>query len=163
MLINIVLTKGDSTYHMQLIHFSRSLTAFARLGLAFVMLALALLGRARPAAAASVNAAPSGSGFNISGVGNGQILAYGLQQPFINSSGSLTWPSGANVKNMFGNGSTILFLGGLRPNTTYYWALGNSYGTLGKTLQRRVDISFDAITVTNDSDSTGAGELYYFF
>jgi len=148
---------------MKLIHFPRSLTAFARLGLALIMLALALLGSARPAAAASVNASPAGSGFNISGVGSGQILFYGLLQPSINSSGTVIWPSGSGVKNMFGNGSTILFLGGLRPNTTYYWSLGNSYGTLGKTLQRRVDISFNSITVTNDSDSTGAGELYYFF
>jgi len=148
---------------MKLIYFPRSFAGLARAGLAVIMLALALLGSARPAAAASVNAAPSGSGFNISGVGNGQILFYGLQQPYINSNGVLTWPSGTDVKYTFGNGSTILFLGGLRPNTTYHWALGNSYGTLGKTLQRRVDISFNAITVTNDSDSTGAGELYYFF
>ena len=68
------------------------------------------------------------------------------------------------MKYIIGNGSSVTFLGGLRPNTTYYWGLGgNSYGTLGKTLQRRVDITFNSITVTNDSDSSGAGELYYFF
>jgi hypothetical protein len=148
---------------MKRIHVHRSLARMARASLALVMLALALLGSARPAAAASISATPTGSGFNISGVGNGQILFYGLQQPSSSSSGTLTWPSGADVKYTFGNGSSILFLGGLRPNTTYYWGLGNSYGTLGKTLQRRVDISFNSITVTNDSDSTGAGELYYFF
>jgi len=148
---------------MHLVHFPRSLTAFARLGLAFIMLALALLGSARPAAAASISATPAGSGFKVSGLGS-QILFYGLQQPYTSSSGTLAWPSGSDVKYIIGNGSSVQFLGGLRPNTTYYWGLGgNSYGTLGRTLQRRVDISFNAITVTNDSDSTGAGELYYFF
>jgi hypothetical protein len=147
---------------MHLVHFPRSLTAFARLGLAFVMVALTLLGSVRPAAASSISATPSGSGFKVSGLGS-QILFYGLQQPYINSSGSLAWPSGSDVKYIIGNGSSVQFLGGLRPNTTYYWAVPNNYGTLGRTLQRRVDISFNSITVTNDSDSTGAGELYYFF
>ena len=148
---------------MHLVHFPRSLTAFARLGLAFVMIALTLLGSVRPAAASSISATPSGSGFKVSGLGS-QILFYGLQQPYTSSSGTLAWPSGSDVKYIIGNGSSVQFLGGLRPNTTYYWGLGgNSYGTLGRTLQRRVDISFNAITVTNDSDSTGAGELYYFF
>lgn len=149
---------------MQLIHFPRSLTAIARLGLAVVMVALTLLGSVRPAAAASISATPSGSGFKVSGLGSNQILFYGLKQPYL-SGGTVAWPSGADVKYIFGNGSSVQFLGGLRPNTTYYWALNGStsYGTLGKTLQRRVDISFNSITVTNDSDSTGAGELYYFF
>ena len=147
---------------MQLIHLPRSLTAFARLGLAFVMVALTLLGSVHPAAASSISATPSGSGFKVSGLGS-QILFYGLQQPYINSSGSLAWPSGADVKYIIGNGSSVTFVGGLRPNTTYYWALGNSYGTLGKTLQRRVDLNFNSIKITDDSDSVGKGELTFNF
>ena len=52
---------------------------------------------------------------------------------------------------------------GLSCNTTYYWALGNSYGTLGKTLQRRVDLNFNLIKITDDSDSVGKGELTFNF
>jgi hypothetical protein len=148
---------------MQRIHFPRSLTALARLGLAVVMVALTLLGSARPAAAASISATRTGSGFQISGLGT-QILFYSTSQPYTSSSGYLSWPSGANVKYIIGNGSSVQFLGGLRPNTTYYWGLGaNNHGTLGTTLQRRVDVSFNSITVYDDSDSTGAGELYHFF
>jgi hypothetical protein len=147
---------------MQLIHFPRSLTGLARASLAFILLALALLGSARPAAAASISATPSGSGFQVSGLGS-QILFYGLQQPYINSSGSLAWPSGADVKYVIGNGSSVTFVGGLRPNTTYYWAVPNNYGALGRTLQRRVDLNFTSIKITDDSDSVGKGELTFNF
>jgi hypothetical protein len=149
---------------MQRIHFPRSLTALARLGLAVVMVALTLLGSARPAAAASISAIRTGSGFQLSGLKYGDLLFYSPSKPYINSSGYLSWPSGADVKHINSNGST-LFLGGLRPNTTYYWAINGTtdLGLLGTTLQRRVDVSFNSITVYDDSDSTGAGELYHFF
>jgi hypothetical protein len=147
---------------MHLVHFPRSLTAFARLGLALVMVALVLLGNVRPAAASSISATRSGSGFQISGLGS-QILWYGLKQPYTDSSGTLVWPSGSNVKYIIGNGSSVQFLGGLRPNTTYYFETASGYGTLGTTLQRRVDITFNSIHMYNDSDSTGKCECYHFF
>jgi hypothetical protein len=146
---------------MQRIHVHHSLVRITRISLALVMLALALMATARPAAAASISATRTGSGFQISGLGK-EYLFYGLKQPYRNSYGRLAWPSGSNDQYVFGTGSTI-FVGGLRPNTTYYWMVGDSFGTLGTTLQRRVDVSFNSITVTNDSDSSGAGELYYFF
>jgi hypothetical protein len=160
---------------MQLIHFPRSLTGLARAGLAFVMVALTLLGSARSAAAAStpvINRVGSGFEFHVK---NSTAVTWtvqaGTKAPVFDANANLSFPSGSNVVGRSSNGiaqtSFDPFIGGLIPNTTYYYLLvaggASSSGTLGTTLHRSVTVSFNTITVTNDSDSSGKGELTYNF
>jgi hypothetical protein len=161
---------------MQLIHFPRSLTAIARLGLAFVMVALTLLGSARSAAAATnpiINRVGSGFEFHVN---NGSTavtwsVQAGTKQPVFDANGILVFPIGSNVVTRSSGSSSQTsfdpFIGGLRPNTLYFYILRagstQSSGTLGTTLHRTVVVNFNSITITNDSDSTGKGELTFNF
>jgi hypothetical protein len=156
---------------MQLIHFPRSLTAIARAGLAFAMLALVLLGSVRPAAAAaSISVTPLASGFQVRAT-NSTPVTWDLQvsdSPVLQGSEPL-FLNAIITRASTGspNASFAPFIGGLKPNTTYNYILkaGTTYtfGVLGKTLHRSVVVVFDNITVSGDSDSTGKGELTYQF
>jgi hypothetical protein len=168
---------------MYLVHFPRSLTAIARAALAFVMLALTLLGSARSAIAATTitvsSIQPVASGFQFT-ASTGDNARWELQM----STGSIQF-----------NGSTPYFSSGLTKkydpyiNSNYSWFANDLFparaynyivkvtmlsgpdtnmvfyksGYAGTTLHRKVNIAFDTITVTNDSDSSGAGELTYDF
>jgi hypothetical protein len=160
---------------MQLFHFPRSLTAITRAALAFVMLALTLLGSARSAAAATtpiINRVGSGFEFHVK---NSTAITWkvraGTKAPVFDANANLSFPSGSNVVILSSNGGAQTsfdpFIGGLIPNTTYYYLLeagsASTSGTLGTTLHRKATINFNSITVTNDSDSSGKGELTYNF
>jgi hypothetical protein len=161
---------------MQLIHFPRSLTAIARAGLAFVMIALTLLGSVRPAAAATnpiINRIGSGFEFHVNN-GSAAVtwsVQAGTKQPVFDANGILVFPSGSNVVTRSSGSSSQTsfdpFIGGLRPNTLYFYILRagstQSSGTLGTTLHRTVVVNFNSTTITNDSDSTGKGELTFNF
>src|SRR5215216_903901 len=95
---------------MQLIHFPRSLTAIARASLAFVMVALALLGSARSAAAATtpvINRVGSGFEFHVK---NSTAVIWSVQagtkQPVFDANGVLVFPIGSNVVTRTSNGSS---------------------------------------------------------
>jgi hypothetical protein len=153
------------------------------LGLAFVMVALTLLGSVRPAAAATTitvsSIQPVASGFQFRA-----STYYTAKWELQMSTGSIQF-----------NGSTPYFSGGLTKKydpyitTNYSWFAndlfpGRAYnyivkvtmmtgpdtnlvfyksGYAGTTLHRKVNITFDTVTVKNDSDSSGAGELTYDF
>jgi hypothetical protein len=159
---------------MQLIHFLRSLTSIARMGLALVMVALTLLGSAHRAAAASNPViTPYGSGFKFHATNSVAVewwVEAGTKPPVYDANGNLVFPSGSRAASMAGGSSSTTFdtwISGLAPNTFYYYILragsSSSQGTLGTTLHRNVTVIFNAITVTDDSDSTGQGELTYNF
>src|SRR5215212_748485 len=106
---------------MQLIHFPRSLTAIARASLAFVMVALALLGSARSAAAATtpvINRVGSGFEFHVK---NSTAITWtvqaGTKAPVFDANANLSFPSGSNVVGRSSNGiaqtSFDPFIGGL--------------------------------------------------
>jgi hypothetical protein len=160
---------------MQLIHFPRSLTAVARLGLALVMVALTLLGSARSAAAATTPfITRTGSGFRFSSSNNTAVIwtvKAGTKEPIFDANANLVFPSGSNVVTVSSGSSALTsfdrFIGGLIPNTTYFYILragsAESKGKLGTTLQRNMTIDFNTYTITNDSDDFGSGELLYHF
>ena len=139
------------------------------------MLALALLGSARSAAAASTPVINRvGSGFEVHVTNNTAVtwtIQAGTKVPVYDANANLSFPSGSNVVSRTSNSSAQTsfdpFIGGLIPNTFYYYILraGSAYsqGQLGTTLHRNVTLSFNSITVTNDSDSSGKGELTYNF
>jgi hypothetical protein len=159
---------------MHLVHFPRSLTSIARVGLALVMVALTLLGSAHRVAAASTPVITrAGSGFKFHATNSTPVewwVEAGAKPPVFDANGNLVFPSGSRVANLAGGASSTnfdTFIGGLAPNTFYYYILragsSSSQGQLGVTLHRTVTVSFNSITVTNDSDSTGKGELTYNF
>src|SRR5215217_3062556 len=116
---------------MQLIHFPRSLTAVARLGLALVMVALTLLGSARSAAAATTPIITrTGSGFRFSASNNTAVIwtvKAGTKEPVFDANANLVFPSGSNVVTISSGGIALTsfdrFIGGLIPNTFYYYIL----------------------------------------
>jgi hypothetical protein len=157
---------------MQLFHFPRSLAGLARAGLAFIMLAMALLGSARPASAAGfVSATAVGSGIQFHGQ-NGVPITWSVSVSVsaIDFSGSIpVFPAGATVKGSSTPGTQTTFdpfVGGLFPNTTFNYIVradGTYHTGSVKTKQRSMTITFNQFTISNDSDSTGAGELKYHF
>jgi hypothetical protein len=164
--------KEGQSIIMQRIHFSRSLNSITRAALALLMLALALLGSARPAAAASnISATPLASGFSVRAHSDTSVT-WELQvssSPVLQGSQPLFLNAIITYASSQGSAQTdfVPFVGGLVPNTTYNYILkaGNTYtyGVLGKTLHRSVVVSFNSITVSGDSDSVGKGELTYQF
>jgi len=156
---------------MQLIQFPRTFAALSRAGLALVMLAIALLGSVRPASAAFVSATAVGSGVQFHGQ-NGLPLTWNIYMsvsPIQFSGGKPLFPVGASIKSAFSSGAQTTFdpfIGGLFPNTTmnYIVDAGGTFLTGSvKTKQRSMTVTFNQFTISNDSDSSGAGELMYHF
>jgi hypothetical protein len=156
---------------MQLVHFPLSFARMARAGMALVMLALALLTSARPAAAASASVQPLGSGFQFHAK-NAVAVTWDIAvspSPIAFIGSTPVFPTGADVtraNTSFLQTTFDPFIGGLLPNTTYNYIVraGSDYTTGSiKSLQRSVVVTFNSITVSNDSDDLGKGELTYQF
>jgi hypothetical protein len=158
---------------MYRIQFPRSLAGFARASVAFIMVALALLGSVHSAAAAgsTVTATAIGSGIQFHGRAITSItweLSVSTSS-IITSGGTPSFPSTAKVtffRSTAAQATFDPFAGGLSPNTTYNYIMraNTTYHTGSvKTKQRSMNVTFNQITITNDSDSTGAGELMYHF